>query len=213
MLRPKGARWPLARRHGNGGRDPRGADQQVRRARAARQQGRGDSGNGHDRYRHRQLHDRRADRRRNDGRTRSTRWSPSSAIPRFPETPGSGGQQGAPFGPPPGLRGVRQVARSCRAKTRLQLGGCRIRRRGGAVRRPRAAARRRPPQSGDILVEDFMEYGDLSKRFAQQTFGAHFVEAGVDFFTGEIRVRRMLAVCAAGRILNPKTARSQVTAA
>ena len=29
-------------------------------------------------------------------------------------------------------------------------------------------------------------------------------------FTGEIRVRRMLAVCAAGRILNPKTARSQV---
>ena len=28
--------------------------------------------------------------------------------------------------------------------------------------------------------------------------------------TGETRVRRMLAVCAAGRILNPKTARSQV---
>ena len=65
-------------------------------------------------------------------------------------------------------------------------------------------------QSGDILVEDFMEYGDLSKRFAQQTFGAHFVEVAVDSFTGEIRVRRMLAVCAAGRILNPKTARSQV---
>jgi xanthine dehydrogenase YagR molybdenum-binding subunit len=65
-------------------------------------------------------------------------------------------------------------------------------------------------QSGDILVEDFMEYGDLSKRFAQQTFGAHFVEAAVDSFTGEIRIRRMLAVCAAGRILNPKTARSQV---
>src|SRR3546814_14361237 len=31
--------------------------------------------------------------------------------------------------------------------------------------------------------------------------------------TGEIRVRRMLAVCAAGRILNPKTARSQVIGA
>jgi xanthine dehydrogenase YagR molybdenum-binding subunit len=65
-------------------------------------------------------------------------------------------------------------------------------------------------QSGDILVEDFMEYGDLSKRFAQQTFGAHFVEVAVDSFTGEIRIKRMLAVCAAGRILNPKTARSQV---
>ena len=32
----------------------------------------------------------------------------------------------------------------------------------------------------------------------------------VDADTGEIRVRRLLAVCAAGRILNPKTARSQV---
>ena len=55
-----------------------------------------------------------------------------------------------------------------------------------------------------------MEFGDLAKRFANQTFGAHFAEVGVDAFTGEIRVRRMLAVCAAGRILNPKTARSQV---
>ena len=32
----------------------------------------------------------------------------------------------------------------------------------------------------------------------------------MDAATGETRVRRMLAVCAAGRILNPKTARSQV---
>ena len=55
-----------------------------------------------------------------------------------------------------------------------------------------------------------MEYGDLAKRFSQQTFGAHFVEVAVDAATGEIRVRRMLAVCAAGRILNPKTARSQI---
>ena len=35
----------------------------------------------------------------------------------------------------------------------------------------------------------------------------------VDAYTGEIRVRRMLAVCAAGRILNPKSARSQVIGA
>jgi xanthine dehydrogenase YagR molybdenum-binding subunit len=62
----------------------------------------------------------------------------------------------------------------------------------------------------ELVGEDTMEYGDLSTRFAQVTFGAHFVEVGVDAVTGEIRVRRMLAVCAAGRILNPKTARSQV---
>ena len=61
-----------------------------------------------------------------------------------------------------------------------------------------------------IVAEDLIEYGDLDKRFQQSTFGAHFVEVGVDAATGETRVRRMLAVCAAGRILNPKTARSQV---
>ena len=47
----------------------------------------------------------------------------------------------------------------------------------------------------------------------QSIFGAHFVEVGVDSATGEIRVRRMLTVCAAGRITNPKTARSQVIGA
>jgi xanthine dehydrogenase YagR molybdenum-binding subunit len=66
---------------------------------------------------------------------------------------------------------------------------------------------------GTITVEDTMEYGDLEKTYQQSTFGAHFVEAGVDAFTGEIRIRRMLAVCAAGRILNPKSARSQVIGA
>jgi xanthine dehydrogenase YagR molybdenum-binding subunit len=45
--------------------------------------------------------------------------------------------------------------------------------------------------------------------YQQSTFGAHFVEVGVDAATAEIRVRRMLAVCAAGRILKPKAARSR----
>ncbi len=65
-------------------------------------------------------------------------------------------------------------------------------------------------KAGPITAEDNIEYGDLSKRYSQQTFGAHFCEVGVDAWTGEIRIRRMLAVCAAGRILNPTTARSQV---
>jgi xanthine dehydrogenase YagR molybdenum-binding subunit len=66
---------------------------------------------------------------------------------------------------------------------------------------------------GELVAEDLMEYGDLAKKTQQSTFGAHFVEVGVDAFTAEIRVRRMLAVCAAGRILNPKSARSQVIGA
>jgi xanthine dehydrogenase YagR molybdenum-binding subunit len=66
---------------------------------------------------------------------------------------------------------------------------------------------------GEIVAEDAIEYGDLDKRYQQSTFGGHFVEVGVDAATGETRVRRMLAVCAAGRILNPKAARSQVIGA
>lgn len=68
-------------------------------------------------------------------------------------------------------------------------------------------------EAGEIVAEDFMEYGDLDKKYQQSTFGAHFVEVGVDIATGETRIRRMLAVCAAGRILNPKSARSQVIGA
>jgi xanthine dehydrogenase YagR molybdenum-binding subunit len=64
-----------------------------------------------------------------------------------------------------------------------------------------------------LVVEDSIEFGDLDKKYQQATFGAHFVEVGVDSATGEIRLRRMLAVCAAGRILNPKSARSQVIGA
>ncbi|RBQ33536.1 xanthine dehydrogenase [Rahnella aquatilis] len=67
--------------------------------------------------------------------------------------------------------------------------------------------------SGTLTVEDTIEFGGLDKTFQQSTFAAHFVEVGVDIATGETRVRRMLAVCAAGRILNPKTARSQVIGA
>jgi xanthine dehydrogenase YagR molybdenum-binding subunit len=66
---------------------------------------------------------------------------------------------------------------------------------------------------GGLSAEDEIEYGDLARKYQQSTFGAHFVEVGVDAATAEIRVRRMLAVCAAGRILNPKTARSQVIGA
>lgn len=64
-----------------------------------------------------------------------------------------------------------------------------------------------------ITVEDRIEYGDLDKRYAQATFGAHFCEVGVDALTGEVRVRRQGGAFAAGRILNPKSARSQVIGA
>ncbi|WP_031522168.1 aldehyde oxidoreductase molybdenum-binding subunit PaoC [Siccibacter colletis] len=82
-----------------------------------------------------------------------------------------------------------------------------VRANGRAVPLSEAAA------GGTLTVEDAIEFGDLDKQFQQSTFAGHFVEVGVDIATGEVRVRRMLAVCAAGRILNPKTARSQVIGA
>jgi xanthine dehydrogenase YagR molybdenum-binding subunit len=77
----------------------------------------------------------------------------------------------------------------------------------------RSASLRSAAQAGELVAEDSIEFGDLDKKYQQSTFGAHFVEVGVDAATGETRVRRMLAVCAAGRILNPKSARSQVIGA
>ena len=84
------------------------------------------------------------------------------------------------------------------------------------ARSARAIAACRSPRrraTSGLVAEDAIEFGDLDKKYQQSTFGAHFVEVGVDAATGEIRVRRMLAVCAAGRILNPKSARSQVIGA
>ena len=62
---------------------------------------------------------------------------------------------------------------------------------------------------GGITADGEVKPGSMRKKFSQQSYGAHFVEVGVDADTGEVRVRRMLGVFAAGRILNAKTARSQ----
>ena len=77
----------------------------------------------------------------------------------------------------------------------------------------RAVSLREAVASGPLTAEDNIEFGDLGKTYQLSTFGSHFVEVGVDTYTGVVRLRRMLAVCAAGRILNPKAARSQVIGA
>jgi xanthine dehydrogenase YagR molybdenum-binding subunit len=52
--------------------------------------------------------------------------------------------------------------------------------------------------------------GQISRRTSQASHGAHFVEVGVHAVTGEVRVRRMVGVFDIGRVLNAKTARSQL---
>ena len=48
------------------------------------------------------------------------------------------------------------------------------------------------------------------KNFSQFTYGASFAEVGVNAYTAEVRLRRMLGVFSFGRVLNAKTARSQL---
>ncbi|MGO1583844.1 MAG: xanthine dehydrogenase family protein molybdopterin-binding subunit, partial [Actinomycetaceae bacterium] len=49
-----------------------------------------------------------------------------------------------------------------------------------------------------------------SKEMSLASFGAHFAQVRINELTGEIRVDRMVAVFSAGRIVNPRTARSQL---
>jgi xanthine dehydrogenase YagR molybdenum-binding subunit len=49
-----------------------------------------------------------------------------------------------------------------------------------------------------------------AQQFSMRAFGAQFAEVRVHADTGEVRVPRLLGVFAAGRIINPKTARSQL---
>ena len=49
-----------------------------------------------------------------------------------------------------------------------------------------------------------------AQRYAMHAFGACFARARVDADTGEVRIPHMTGVFAAGKIINPKTARSQI---
>src|SRR5947209_18992173 len=65
------------------------------------------------------------------------------------------------------------------------------------------------PSNGDGVDGDVDE-ASSDDDHAPYAFGAQFVEARVNADTGEIRVPRLLGVFACGRIINPRTARSQL---
>lgn len=65
------------------------------------------------------------------------------------------------------------------------------------------------PAEGMTAAADTEEEVAEESPYARHAFGANFAEVQVDTVTGEVRVRRLLGVYAAGRILNPRTARSQ----
>ncbi|MGW6026214.1 xanthine dehydrogenase family protein molybdopterin-binding subunit [Streptomyces sp. NPDC055099] len=65
-----------------------------------------------------------------------------------------------------------------------------------------------PPQGITVRSDTSAAVGALAQK-ERHSFGAQFAEVAVDVTTGEVRVRRMLGIFAAGRIINPLTARSQ----
>ncbi|TYC96869.1 aldehyde oxidoreductase molybdenum-binding subunit PaoC [Novosphingobium sp. BW1] len=130
----------------------------------------------------------------------------------FPVSAGSGGQ----FGAANATAGVYAACVRLREAVSQRLGynsADTVFDGGKVTSGGRSADLRQAASAGELVAEDKIEYGDLDKSWQLSTFGAHFVELGVDVYTGATRLRRMLAVCAAGRIINPMSARSQVIGA
>ena len=65
------------------------------------------------------------------------------------------------------------------------------------------------PEVGLEATAHTGEFLKSRENLARYAFGAQFADVRVDAFTGEVRVSRMLGVFAAGRIVNPRLARSQ----
>ncbi|WP_329335544.1 xanthine dehydrogenase family protein molybdopterin-binding subunit [Streptomyces sp. NBC_01352] len=65
-----------------------------------------------------------------------------------------------------------------------------------------------PPEGITVRSDTTEAVGALARK-ERHSFGAQFAEVAVDVDTGEVRVRRMLGIFAAGRIVNPLTARGQ----
>ncbi|MFE0800260.1 xanthine dehydrogenase family protein molybdopterin-binding subunit [Streptomyces sp. NPDC058812] len=66
-----------------------------------------------------------------------------------------------------------------------------------------------PPEGITVRSDSTEALAALAQK-ERHSFGAQFAEAAVDTATGEVRVRRMLGIFAAGRIVNPLTARNQL---
>ncbi len=130
----------------------------------------------------------------------------------FPETPGSGGSWGAAsagsalFDACTQLR--EQIARRMNARPADVVFAD-----GQATAAGRSETLGALAGTLGLRAEGQIKKGDMASKFSQQAYGAHFAEVAVDMDTGEIRLRRMLGVFAAGRILNMKTATSQATGA
>lgn len=120
------------------------------------------------------------------------------ANSRYPVSGGSGGSWGA------GNTMV-AIARACEAlRTKVpDAGQCAT----GIVERLLTAFPAGTEARGAVMPA---QKDPLFANKSTHTYNASFAEVSVDADTGEVRLRRMLGVFVAGRMFNPKTARSQL---
>lgn len=127
----------------------------------------------------------------------------------FPPTAGSGGSFGAASAGSALYEACEQLRRKFAQAAGIDpeqatFDGGHIRGSGKSVSLARLAGAEGMEAHGEIKP------GSMAKAYSQQSYGAFFAEVAVDTESGEVRVRRLLGVFAAGRILNEKTARSQL---
>ncbi|MCF2502462.1 xanthine dehydrogenase family protein molybdopterin-binding subunit [Dyadobacter sp. CY107] len=76
--------------------------------------------------------------------------------------------------------------------------------------RPTAAQLMISEKVNDVQTRADSKPLESAEQYSSHSFNANFAEVWVNQSTGMVRVKRFLAVTGAGKILNPKTARSQI---
>ncbi len=121
---------------------------------------------------------------------------------RYPETPMSGGSQTAVSAG----TAVQKAVLALRRKL-VQLA---VADPAGPLHRERLAAVLARQRRAHVEALAHAEPGQGTPRYAAYAFGAQFAEVLVDTDLGRVRVKRMVGVFDIGRVLNAKTARSQL---
>ncbi|MFL9843953.1 xanthine dehydrogenase family protein molybdopterin-binding subunit [Flavobacterium rhizosphaerae] len=117
----------------------------------------------------------------------------------FPVTPGSGGSWGAASY----SNGVRKACENLISGLQQKAGG-------KAGNSDSVAGLMTKSKLSTFTAEGTAEPSEAFKNHSVFSFGANFTEVWVDKDTGMYRIKRMVNVASAGKIMNPKTAYSQV---
>jgi xanthine dehydrogenase YagR molybdenum-binding subunit len=117
----------------------------------------------------------------------------------FPLTPGSGGSWGAGSYASAVEAVCEKVKEALHARVDVKF-----------VKAPTVAELMMAGNVNEFQAEATEKPTKKSEDYAHFSFGAHFVEVWVDEYLGVVKIPRILSTVAAGKILNEKTARSQI---